>query len=89
MPRSDPLLPLPHAGQEDRGCEALLEENRDSQLAMPHDQAWAAAVEEKNLDGGIEEESNTGQRQREDEQSARRAGRRRGGGLRWEAQEEP
>ncbi|KAG2608485.1 hypothetical protein PVAP13_4NG331900 [Panicum virgatum] len=65
--------------------EAVLEENRDPQLEMPHDQARAAAVDEKNLDGGIEEESNAGQRQREEEQSALDEQ----GGLRREAQEEP
>ncbi|CAL5040460.1 unnamed protein product [Urochloa decumbens] len=66
--------------------EAVLEEK----LEMPHEQA-RAAVEEKNLDGGIEEESNAaGQRQREEEQSALddpAAGG--GGGLRREAQEDP
>ena len=89
-------------GQEDCGCgaterrsphlakerEAVLEGDRDPQLEMSHDQAWAAAVEEKNLDGGIEEESNAGQRQREEEQSVldeQAAGR----GLRREAREEP
>jgi len=85
-------------GQEDCGCgaterrsphlakerEAVLEGDRDQQLEMPHDQAWAAAVE----DDGAEEESNAGQRQRKevqsmlDEQAA-------GGGLHREAQEEP
>ncbi|CAL5040885.1 unnamed protein product [Urochloa decumbens] len=66
--------------------EAVLEEK----LEMPHEQA-RAAVEEKNLDGGIEEESNAaGQRQREEEQSALDdpAGGG-GGGLRREAQEDP
>ncbi|KAG2611218.1 hypothetical protein PVAP13_4KG149005 [Panicum virgatum] len=68
------------AGQEDRGCgatdrwsphlaKAVLKDNRDPKLEMPHNQARAVAVEEKNLDGGIEEESNTGQRQREEKQS--------------------
>ena len=87
------------AGQEDRGCgatdrwsphlaKAVLKENRDPKLEMPHNQARAVAVEEKNLDGGIEEESNAGQRQREEEQSVldeQAAGR----GLRRKAQEEP
>ncbi|CAL5050137.1 unnamed protein product [Urochloa decumbens] len=63
--------------------EAVLEEK----LEMPHEQA-RAAVEEKNLDGGIEEESNAaGQRQREEEQSALDDPAA-GGGLRREAQEE-
>ena len=48
----------------------MLEEDRDPQLEMPHDQVGAAAVEEKNLDGDTEEESDAGQRQREEEQSA-------------------
>ncbi|KAK8456192.1 hypothetical protein SEVIR_4G289500v4 [Setaria viridis] len=68
--------------------EAVLEESREPQLEMPHEQARAAAVEEKNLDGGIEEESNAGQRQREEEQSALDE-QAAGGGLRREAQEEP
>ncbi|CAD6339987.1 unnamed protein product [Miscanthus lutarioriparius] len=40
------------------------EQEQEPQLEMPHEQARAvaAAVEEKNLDGGIEEESNAGQR---------------------------
>jgi hypothetical protein len=78
------------AGAEDaaKEQEAVLEENRDPQLEMPHEQARAAAVEEKNLDGGIEEESNAGQRQREEEQSALDE-QAAGGGLRREVQEEP
>ena len=66
----------------------MLEEDRDPELEMWHDKARAAAVEEKNLDGGIEEASNAGQRQRKEEQSApdeHAAGRV----LRREAQEEP
>ena len=66
----------------------MLEEDRDPELEMWHDKARATAVEEKNLDGGIEEVSNAGQRQRKEEQSAldeHAAGRV----LRREAQEEP
>ena len=37
--------------------EAELDENRDPQVKMSHDQARAIAVEEKNLDAGIEGES--------------------------------
>ncbi|OEL19330.1 putative methyltransferase PMT27 [Dichanthelium oligosanthes] len=66
--------------------EAVLEESREP-LEVPHEQTRAAAVEEKNLDGGIEEESNAGQRQREEEQSALDE-QAAGGGLRREAQEE-
>nr|CAB3471417.1 unnamed protein product [Digitaria exilis] len=65
--------------------ETVLEDTREPQLEMPH----AAAVEEKNLDGGVEEESNAGQRQREEEQSALDDQAAAGGGaLRREAQEE-
>jgi hypothetical protein len=60
---------------------------------MPHERARAAAtaVEEKNLDGGIEEESNAGQRQREEEQSAleEQQAAAAGNQLRREAQEDP
>ncbi|KAJ1261008.1 hypothetical protein BS78_10G275300 [Paspalum vaginatum] len=65
--------------------EAVLEEGHEPQLEMPHQAA--TAVEEKNLDGGIEEESNAGQRQREEEQSALDE-LTAGGGLRREAHEE-
>jgi hypothetical protein len=76
------------AGDAAKEQEAVLEETREPQLEMPHERARAAAVEEKNLDGGIEEESNAGQRQREEEQSALDE-QPAGGGLRRDAQEEP
>ncbi|XP_062234173.1 probable methyltransferase PMT24 [Phragmites australis] len=78
-----------HGREEDKGQEAVREESHDPQeqeqqpqLQMPHEETRAAAVEEKSLDGGIEEESNAGQRQREEEQAA-------AGSLRLEVQEDP
>ncbi|CAD6338318.1 unnamed protein product [Miscanthus lutarioriparius] len=69
------------------------EQEPEPQLEMPHERARAAvaAVEEKNLDGGIEEESNAGQRQREEEQSAleEQQAAAAGNQLRREAQEDP
>ncbi|XP_066371519.1 probable methyltransferase PMT24 [Miscanthus floridulus] len=68
------------------------EQEQEPQLEMPHERARAAfaAVEEKNLDGGIEEESNAGQRQREEEQSALEEQQAAAGNqLRREAQEDP
>ncbi|CAN6312505.1 unnamed protein product [Urochloa humidicola] len=67
--------------------EAVLEEIREPQLEMPHEQARAAAVEEKNLHDGIEEESNT-REAGEEEQSALDEQAAAAGGLRREAQEE-
>ncbi|KAF0903696.1 hypothetical protein E2562_029068 [Oryza meyeriana var. granulata] len=52
---------------------------------VPQGESRGTAVEEKSLDGGIEEESNAGQRQREEEQFDRGDG---GTSLRREAQEE-
>ncbi|XP_052159308.1 probable methyltransferase PMT24 [Oryza glaberrima] len=67
--------------------EAAREESQELHLQMPlGEPRAAAAVEEKSLDGGVEEESNAGQRQREEEQIDH--GVDGGASLRREAQEE-
>uniref|UniRef100_A0A0E0Q2L0 Methyltransferase n=1 Tax=Oryza rufipogon TaxID=4529 RepID=A0A0E0Q2L0_ORYRU len=69
--------------------EAAREESQELHLQMPLGESRpraAAAVEEKSLDGGVEEESNAGQRQREEEQIDH--GVDGGASLRREAQEE-
>uniref|UniRef100_A0A0E0LFL2 Methyltransferase n=1 Tax=Oryza punctata TaxID=4537 RepID=A0A0E0LFL2_ORYPU len=71
-------------GEEEE--DAAREESQEPHLQMLQGESRrAAAVEEKSLDGGIEEESNAGQRQREEEQIDHGDG---GTSLRREAQEE-
>ncbi|KAL5200625.1 hypothetical protein ABZP36_021828 [Zizania latifolia] len=80
-----------HGGEEEKEHKAVREESHEVQKHEPHLQMpQAGAVEEKSLDGGIEEESNAGQRQREEEEEEQSARDDQGDGasLRREAQEE-
>uniref|UniRef100_J3MHK9 Methyltransferase n=1 Tax=Oryza brachyantha TaxID=4533 RepID=J3MHK9_ORYBR len=78
------------AGEEEKEEEAMREESQEHEhephLQMPQgEESRVATVEEKSLDGGIEEESIAGQRQSEEEQIDHGDG---AGSLRREAQEE-